>query len=59
MKLNSVHKYVLVAVDLHNREAFTQAMPSKTAQATLEAFRKIIRKNDGNMPSEISVDLGT
>mgnify|MGYP001275436130 FL=1 len=39
-KLNNQHKYVLIAVDLYNREAFTQAMPRKTAQATLEAFRK-------------------
>ena len=58
-KLNNQHKYVLIAVDLYNREAFTQAMPRKTAQATLEAFRKIIRKNDGNMPKSITVDLGT
>ena len=57
-KLNNQHKYVLIAVDLYNRQAFTQAMPRKTAQATLEAFRKIIRKNDGNMPNEITVDLG-
>ena len=58
-KLNAQHKYVLVAVDLYNREAFTQAMPRKTAQATLEAFRKIIRKNGGAMPKEITADLGT
>ena len=57
-KLNNQHKYVLIAVDLYNREAFTQTMPRKTAQATLEAFRKIIRKNDGAMPKEITVDLG-
>ena len=37
-KLNNQHKYVLIAVDLYNREAFTQAMPRKTAQSTLEAF---------------------
>ena len=33
-------------------------MPSKTAQATLEAFRKIIRANGNIMPKEITVDLG-
>ena len=58
-KLNNQNKYVLIAVDLYNRQAFTQFMPQKTAQATLEAFRKIIRKNDGAMPKEITVDLGT
>ena len=58
-KLNNQNKYVLIAVDLYNRQAFTQVMPQKTAQATLEAFRKIIRKNDGAMPKEITVDLGT
>ena len=57
-KLNNQHKYVLVAADLYSREAFTQAMPRKTAQATLEAFRMIIRAN-GRMPNEITVDLGT
>ena len=46
-------------MDLYNRQAFTQVMPQRTAQATLEAFRKIIRKNDGAMPKEITVDLGT
>ena len=58
-KWNKQNKYVLIAVDLYNRQAVTQAMPQKTAQATLEAFRKIIRKNDGAMPKEITVDLGT
>jgi len=33
-------------------------MPSKTANATLEAFRKIIRANGNIMPKEITVDLG-
>ena len=49
---------VLVAVDNYNRQVFTQGMPNKTAQATLEAFRKIIRANAGIMPREITVDLG-
>ena len=34
-------------------------MQRKTAPATLEAFRKLIRKNDGKMPNEITADLGT
>ena len=57
-KINQGHKYVLVAVDNYNREVFTQAMPRKTAEATLEAFRKIIRDNDGTMFKETTVDLG-
>ena len=57
--LSNQNKYVLIAVDLYNRQAFTQVMPQKTAQATLETFRKITRKNDGAMPTGITVDLGT
>lgn len=47
-----------MAVDNYNRHFFTQGMPNRTAQATLEAFRKIIRANAGIMPNEITVDLG-
>ena len=57
-KLSGGHRYVLVAVDLFDRTVFTQGMPSKSAQATLEAFRKIIRANGNIMPKEITVDLG-
>ena len=57
-KLTGGHRYVLVAVDNYNRQVFTQGMPSKSAQATLEAFRKIIRANGNIMPKEITVDLG-
>jgi len=57
-KLSGGHRYILVAVDNYNREVFTQPMPSKTAQATLEAFKKIIRANANTMPKEITVDLG-
>ena len=57
-KLSGGHRYVLVAVDNYNRQVFTQPMPSKTAQATLEAFRKVIRANGNIMPKETTVDLG-
>ena len=57
-KLSGGHRYILVAVDNYNREVFTQPMPSKTSQATLEAFKKIIRANGNTMPKEITVDLG-
>ncbi len=57
-KINKGHKYVLVAVDNYNRQVFTQPMQNKTADATLEAFRSIIRANGNVMPKEITVDLG-
>jgi len=57
-KLSGGHRYVLVAVDNYNRQVFTQGMPSKSAEATLDAFRKIIRANGNIMPKEITVDLG-
>ena len=57
-KLSGGHRYVLVAVDNYNRQAFTQPMQRKTGEATLEAFRKIIRANGNIMPKEITVDLG-
>ena len=53
-KLSGGHRYVLVAVDNYNRQVFTQPMPSKTAQATLEAFQEIIRANGNVMPKEIT-----
>lgn len=57
-KLSGKHRFVLVAVDNYNRQVFTQPMQNKTAEATLEAFRKIIRANGNIMPKEITVDLG-
>ena len=47
-----------MAVENYNREMFTQPMQNKTADATLEAFRAIIRANGNIMPKEITVDLG-
>ena len=41
-KINKSHRFVLVAVDNFDRTVFTVAMQSKTADATLEAFKKII-----------------
>ena len=49
---------VLVAVDNFDRTIFTQAMPGKSAQNTLDVFRKIIGDNDGVMAKQITVDLG-
>ena len=50
------NKYVLVAVDNYNRQAFTQPMKSKSADATLTAFRRIVSQNGGVVPKEITVD---
>ena len=44
-KINKGRKYVLIAIDNYDRTIFTQASPSKTADTTLEAFKKIIRAN--------------
>jgi hypothetical protein len=55
-KLSGGHRYVLVAVDNYDRTVFTQPMQRKTAEATLEAFRKVIRANGNIMPKEITVD---
>jgi len=57
-KLSGKHRYALVAVDNYDRTVFTQPMQNKTAETTLEAFRKIIRANGDVMPKEITADLG-
>ena len=57
-KLSGKHRFVLVAVDNYNRQVFTQPMQNKSAETTLEAFRKIVRANGNVMPKEITVDLG-
>ena len=51
-------RYVLVAVDIADRTAYTAAQKSKTAEETLRAFKEIIRENAGVMPRETTVDLG-
>lgn len=57
-KLSGKHRYALVAVDNYDRTVFTQPMQNKTAETTLEVFRKIVRANGDIMPKEITVDLG-
>ena len=57
-KINRGHKYVLIAVDNYNRQVFTKAMSSKSANETLEKFKAIIRANGNVMPKEITTDLG-
>ena len=48
----------LVAVGNYDRTVFSQPMQNKTAETSLEAFRKIIGANDDIMPKEITADLG-
>ena len=55
-KINAQNRYVLVAVDNFNRQLFTAPMGRKSAQQTLEAFKRLIRANAGIMPKEITVD---
>jgi len=57
-KLSGKHRFVLVAVDLYDRTVFTQPMQNKSAETTLEAFRRIIQANGNIMPRETTVDLG-
>lgn len=57
-KLSGKHRYALVAVDNYDRTAFTQPMQNKTAETTLDAFRRIIQANGGVTPRETTVDLG-
>ena len=55
-KLSGSHRYGLVAVDFYDRTAFKQPLPNKSAETTLEAFRKILWANGNIMPKEITVD---
>jgi hypothetical protein len=57
-KLSGKHRFVLVAVENYDRTIFTQPMQNKSAETTLEAFRKIIRANGNVMPKEVTADLG-
>ena len=51
-------KFVLVAVDNFDRTIFTEPQSGKGADVTFEAFKKIIAKNGGVMPKQITVDNG-
>ncbi len=57
-KLSGKHRYALVAVDNYNRQIFTQPMRNKTAETTLEAWRKVVRANGDITPKEVTADLG-
>ena len=52
------HRYVLVAVNSYNGQVFTQPMQRKPAEATLEAFHKIVRAHGNVVPKGITANLG-
>ena len=52
------HKYILAVCDVHSRYLWTEMMLDKTAEQTTVAYRKIITRNNGTHPKQISCDLG-
>ena len=57
-KLKGSPKYVLMVVDLYDRQLFTVPMRTKTAQETLTAWRRVIRANGGITFAETTTDQG-
>ena len=57
-KLSGKHRFALVAVDNYDRTVFTQPLMNKTAEKTLDAWRKVIRANGNITPKEVTADLG-
>ena len=51
-------KYVLIVVDLYDRQIFTVPQASKSAQETLNSWKRVIRANGGRTFGETTVDLG-
>jgi hypothetical protein len=46
-RINKGHKYVLVVVDLYDRQLFTIPTKSKNSEEILEAWETVIRSNGG------------
>ena len=57
-RLNKGHKYVLCVIDLYDRQLFTVPMKTKSAEETLQAWRKVIQSNGGVTFAEVSTDQG-
>ena len=51
-------KYVLIVVDLFDRQIFTVPQSGKGAAETLASLKRVIRANNNVMFGEITVDLG-
>ena len=56
-KYNDGVKYLLVAVDVLSRYLRVQPMKSKTAPATVDAFKKMLKS--GKIPEKLGTDNGT
>jgi hypothetical protein len=53
------YKYALVVVDLYDRRTDAEPLKSKSAEATLEGFKKIYSRKILNLPKLLEVDPGT
>ena len=51
-------KYVLTVIDVFTRYVWTERITAKKDAKVLEAYRKIIGRNNNNHPKEVSTDLG-
>ena len=51
-------KYVLTVIDVFSRYVWTEKLTAKKDAKVLEAYRKIIGRNNNNHPKEVSTDLG-
>lgn len=56
---NDGYKYCLNIVDVFSRYAWAVPMKNKTASTVLDAFKKVVDKNDGITPSKYWVDEGS
>ena len=57
-RLNKKNKYVIIAVDLYDRQLFTAAVKSKSSDETLQAWRIAIQSNGEITFAETTVDQG-
>ena len=57
-RINKGHKYVLVVIDLYDRQLLTVPIRSKSSDDTFQAWRKVIQSNGGITFLETTVDQG-
>lgn len=57
-KSNDGYKYILNAVDVYTRYAFSEPLKTKSGKETFNAFLKIIQKSE-RLPDKIWVDQGS
>ena len=51
-------KYLLTVIDIFSKFLWIERMSTKEDSATLAAYRRVISRNGGKHPLEVSVDLG-